>query len=133
MIAKKPIRKVFLTAVVAAFAVVAVFAQEFRGSIIGRVTDTSGAAVANAKVTVTNTATNVASVSTTNEGGDYSVLFLTPGSYSLTVEARGFKRSTRQNIEVRVADKIELEIRLEVGDVADNVNITADAPLVDTI
>jgi Carboxypeptidase regulatory-like domain/TonB dependent receptor len=107
-------------------------AQEFRGSITGRVVDNSGAAVANAAVTVTNTATNVSSSTTTNENGDYTALYLIPGSYSVTVEATGFKKSTRQNIEIRVGDKLQIDLQLEVGSVSDTVNVTTDAPLLET-
>src|SRR5262245_27510801 len=107
-------------------------AQEFRGSITGRVVDNSGAAVANAAVTITNTATNVSSSTTTNESGDYTALYLIPGPYSVTVEATGFKKSTRQNIEIRVGDKLQIDLQLEVGNVSDTVNVTSDAPLLET-
>src|SRR5215510_14948280 len=107
-------------------------AQDFRGSITGRVVDNNGAAVANAAVTITNAATNVSSSTTTNESGDYSALYLIPGSYSVTIEAAGFKKSTRQNIEVRVGDKLQIDLQLEVGSVSDTVNVTSDAPLLET-
>lgn len=107
-------------------------AQDFRGAISGRVTEASGAAVNNAAVTVLNTATNAALKTTTNESGEYSVLYLTPGQYTVAVEASGFKKSQRQNIEVRVGDKLALDVQLEVGAVQDTVNITADAPLLET-
>ena len=107
-------------------------AQEFRGSISGRVTEASGAVVSSATVTVLNTATNSTTTATTNESGAYTVLYLTPGSYSLTAEAKGFKKVIRQNIEVRVGDKLELDLQLEVGAVSETVNITTDSPLLDT-
>ena len=107
-------------------------AQEFRGSITGRVVDNSGAAVANANVTITNTATNVSSSTTTNANGDYTALYLIPGSYNVTVEAAGFKKSTRQNVEIRVGDKLQLDLQLEVGNVSETVNVNADAPLLET-
>lgn len=107
-------------------------AQEFRGSISGRVTEPAGNAVAGAQVTVTNTATNTSTNATTNDSGDYQALFLTPGQYAVTVEAKGFKKSVRQGIEVRVSDKLELDIQLEVGQVSETVSITSDAPLLET-
>jgi len=107
-------------------------AQEFRGSITGRVVDNSGAAVANANVTVTNAATNVSSSTATNGDGDYTALYLTPGSYTVTVEATGFKKAIRQNIEIRVGDKLQVNLQLEVGNVSDTVNVTSDAPLLET-
>jgi len=107
-------------------------AQEFRGSITGRVIDNNGAAVANATVTITNTATNVPSSTTTNGDGNYTALYLVPGSYSVTVEAAGFKKAIRQNIEIRVGDKLQLDLQLEVGNVSETVNVTSEAPLLET-
>ncbi|MEK7830971.1 MAG: carboxypeptidase-like regulatory domain-containing protein, partial [Acidobacteriota bacterium] len=109
----------------------AAFAQEFRGSIAGRVTESSGAAVVGAQVTVTNVATNNSVNTTTNDAGEYQVLYLIPGGYTLSIEAKGFKKSIRQNIEVRVGDKLQLDMALEVGAVTESVNVTADAPLLE--
>jgi hypothetical protein len=121
----------FATLIIACAATIGL-AQEFRGSITGRIVDNSGAAVANANVTVTNAATNVSSSTTTNESGDYTALYLPPGSYTVTVEASGFKKSTRQNVELRVGDKLQIDLRLEVGNVSDTVNVTSDAPILET-
>jgi len=126
------IRGKFFAVVLIAFASFTAFAQEFRGSISGRVADSGGAAIANAKVTVTGKATNSASATTTNENGDYTVLYLIPGAYDVMVEANGFKKSVRQNIEVRVGDKLALDLKLEVGDVTESVSVTSDAPLLET-
>jgi hypothetical protein len=114
------------------FAGVIVRAQEFRGSISGKITEASGAAVPNATVIVTSASTNASVTSTTNEAGDFTVLYLTPGSYRVTVEAKGFKKSKRDDIEVRVGDRLSLEIVLEVGNVNETVNVTAESPLLDT-
>ncbi|HEX4950390.1 MAG TPA: carboxypeptidase-like regulatory domain-containing protein, partial [Blastocatellia bacterium] len=107
-------------------------AQEFRGQISGRITEASGAAVPNATVTVTNAATNAAVTATTNESGEYTVLYLTPGRYTVSIEASGFKKAIRPDIEVRIGDKLALDLSLEVGAVTDSVNITSDAPLLET-
>lgn len=115
-----------------AFAALTLSAQEFRGSIRGRVTDGGGAAITNAKVVVTNTGTNAATVSVSNEEGEYSALYLIPGNYEVVVEAAGFKKTIRQNVEIRVGDKLELDLKLEVGGVTETVNVTADAPLLET-
>jgi hypothetical protein len=124
--------RVLLCLLVLVAASLGVHAQEFRGAISGRVVEASGAAVNNATVTVTNHATNTAVTSTTNESGEYNVLYLTPGQYSVSVEARGFKKSVRSNVEVRVGDRLALDIQLEVGGVTDTVTITADAALLET-
>jgi hypothetical protein len=128
----KNIRLSLIAAGIVACAAAISMAQEFRGSITGRVVDNNGAAVANATVTVTNTASNTSTATTTNESGDYTALYLVPGSYSVTVEASGFKKASRQNIEIRVGDRLQLDLRLEVGNVSETVNVTADAPLLET-
>jgi hypothetical protein len=107
-------------------------AQEFRGSISGRVAEASGAAVPGATVTITNVATNISTTVTTNENGNYLVLFLNPGHYVVAVEANNFKKTVRRGIEIRIGDKLALDLSLEVGAVADTVNITSNPPLLDT-
>lgn len=106
-------------------------AQEFRGSITGRVIDGTGAVVPGAQVSATNTATNASVWATSDEAGDYTILFLTPGTYNVTVEAKGFKKLLRQAIEVRVGDKLTLDLTLEVGQIAETVTVTTDAPLLE--
>ncbi|MDT4898265.1 MAG: hypothetical protein QOH25_3342 [Acidobacteriota bacterium] len=106
-------------------------AQEFRGSITGRVMDAAGAVVPVAQVAVTNTATNTSTWATTDESGDYTVLFLTPARYDVSVEASGFKKLLRQGIEVRVGDKLTLDLTLEVGEVAETVNVLTETPLLE--
>ncbi len=117
--------------VVIGLASFSVLAQEFRGAISGKITESSGAAVPGAHVTVTNRATNVAVKITANDVGDYSALYLTPGTYIVTVESRNFKKTVRENVEVRVGDKLILDLQLEVGGVSETVNVTADAPLLE--
>ena len=107
-------------------------AQEFRGAISGRVTEASGAAVPNATITVTNPATNATTNSTTNENGEYTALYLTPGQYTVSVEARGFKKTIRAGLEVRIGDKLTLDLRLEVGELREVVNVTSEANLLET-
>lgn len=106
-------------------------AQEFRGSITGRVMDGAGAVVPGAQISATNTATNASVWATADESGDYTILFLTPGKYNVTVEATGFKKLLRQAIEVRVGDKLTLDLTLEVGEVAETVTVTTNAPLLE--
>jgi hypothetical protein len=106
-------------------------AQEFRGSITGRVMDAAGAVVPGAQVSATNTATNASLWATTDESGDYTILFLTPGTYNMTVEATGFKKLLRQAVEVRVGDKLTLDLTLEVGQVAETVTVTTETPLLE--
>ncbi|HUS08103.1 MAG TPA: carboxypeptidase regulatory-like domain-containing protein [Bryobacteraceae bacterium] len=107
-------------------------AQETRGQILGRVTDESGAVVVGASVTAVNVATNVASKTTTNDSGDYTLPFLIPGTYNVTSELKGFKSFEQEGILVRVADKATLNMVLQIGQTTDRVLVTADAPLIET-
>jgi hypothetical protein len=107
-------------------------AQEFRGSITGRVTDATGAVVPGVQVAVTNTATNTSTWATTDESGNYTVLFLTPARYDVVVEASGFKKLLRRNVEVRVGDKLTLDLTLEVGEFAETVNVVSETPLLES-
>ena len=85
---------------------VAAGAQESRGSLTGTVTDPNGAALPGATVEIKNVETNVANTATTNEEGNYNFPLLNSGKYTLIVTAQGFATSTRENIEIRVADKL---------------------------
>ena len=107
-------------------------AQEARGAITGRVTDPSGGVIPAASVTVTNTATNESRRLTTNETGYYEANFLEPSTYNVTVEAGGFKRVVRSGITVNVSTRLEINITMEVGAVAETIEVTAEAPLLET-
>jgi hypothetical protein len=106
-------------------------AQETRGSITGTVTDPTGAAIAGAKVVMTNTETNTAVEGETGPTGVYSVPYLLPGRYRVSVEAPGFKRVVREGIELRISDRLNLDLQLEVGGVAETINVTAETPLLE--
>jgi Carboxypeptidase regulatory-like domain len=107
-------------------------AQEFRGGISGRVTDSSKGRLPGATVTAINVATNVAATSTTNGEGDYNILFLTPGTYTLTVELSGFKKMVREGLEVRIGDKLAVDAALDVGGMEETVSVTAESPILQT-
>jgi hypothetical protein len=106
-------------------------AQDFRGAITGRVTDASGARLPGATVTATNVATNVGSTTTTDNDGGYAILYLQPGSYKVTIELSGFKKLVRDGIEVRVGDRLTIDVGMEVGGVEETVSVRAEAPLLE--
>jgi Carboxypeptidase regulatory-like domain/TonB-dependent Receptor Plug Domain len=109
------------------------FGQSGFGSISGRVTDPGGAVVAGVKVIATNTATRIKSETMTNSSGDYQILQLIPGSYTLEVEAANFKKALRSGITVQVADKLTFDVQLEVGQLGETVTVTTDnSPLLRT-
>src|SRR5215472_3646218 len=110
----------------------AAFAQDFRASISGRVTDATGAVVPEAKVTITNTNTGVTLPAVTNAEGVFVVSYLIPGPYEVRVEAAGFKTALRDRITLQVSDRLTLDIPLEVGGAAETVKVTGDPPLIET-
>ena len=119
-------------AVFFAAAAAVALAQDSRGTIIGRVLDPSGAVVAAAQVQVLNTETNTRVTSVTNADGNYEAPYLLSGTYAVSVELQGFKKAVRDGIEVRVSDRLAVDFKLEVGDVAESVTVTSETPLLDT-
>jgi hypothetical protein len=109
-----------------------VLGQAGFGSISGRVTDPSGAVVSGAKVYITNIATNTRAETTSNNEGYYQIFQLIPGMYKLEVEAANFKKLEQTKIQVRVADKLALDLQLEIGQVGEVVNVTSDAQMLRT-
>jgi len=106
-------------------------AQDFRGAITGRVNDRSGAVLPGVTVTATNVATSVGSTTTTNSEGLFTIPYLTPGNYTVVAELSGFKKAVRQGLEVRVGDRLVVDMTLEVGQVEETVLVTAQSPLLE--
>jgi hypothetical protein len=109
-----------------------VHAQDYRGQIVGKVLDPTGAAVPGATVVATNVATNAGTSTRSDDSGNYLVLYLAPGKYAVQVEAAGFKKLVRDGIEVRVGDQLRLDLTLEVGGTQEVVNVSASAELLET-
>jgi len=107
-------------------------AQEFRGTITGRVTDAQQASVPNAKIMVTLLATGARSQTTTGTDGLYTIPFLAPGTYKLEAEGAGFKRYVRDNLEVNAGERLGIDIELQIGQLSETVSVTAEAPMLDT-
>jgi hypothetical protein len=124
--------RVSIVLLLAAFAAMPAFSQESRAIIGGTVTDPQGAMVPGATVQVKNVATNVVTNATTSDRGVYQAPALNPGMYSVTANASGFKILVRKNIELRVGDHIELDLRLELGQASESVEVTAEAPMLET-
>jgi len=102
------------------------------GTILGTVTDNSGAVVGNAKVDVTNLATGVATHTETSTNGDFTAPYLAPGIYSVTVQAPGFQKSVADNITLAVAQQARVNVVMKPGQVSETVEVQASAVSLDT-
>ncbi|MGE5205139.1 MAG: TonB-dependent receptor, partial [Chlamydiota bacterium] len=108
------------------------FSQAVYGSIFGTITDPSGAAVANAKVTVTDIAKGTFDSATTNATGNYTVTHLIPDNYAIKVEAQGFKTREQKPITVSADSAARLDMALEIGQVTQSVEVTGQIPQLKT-
>jgi hypothetical protein len=104
-------------------------AQVTTGSIVGSITDNSGAVIPGVNVTALNVQTGTESRATTNESGTYEFLLLRPGAHTLTAESSGFQRLVRENVTVRTTEVTRVNLSLEVGMVTETVTVTAETPL----
>jgi len=108
------------------------FGQAVSATLLGTVSDSTGAAIAKARVTATETSTGAVHESVTNDSGNYTFPDLTPGRYSVTVEANGFKKETHQNIDVLINSSTRVEFDLATGSVSETVLVTTAPPLLQT-
>jgi len=130
-------RRLFLAATIAAFLAITLtpnlsFAQAVYGSILGTVTDPQGAAVPNAKVIVTNQRKGTTDTTTTNQDGNYSVTHLIPDTYTVHVEAQGFKAAEQKNVVVSVDNGSRVDMQVQVGGATETVEVTGEAPQLKT-
>jgi len=103
-----------------------------RGNITGTVTDPSGALIVDAQVSVTNTATNVSSTTTTNQTGYFEIDSLDAGLYNITVKAAGFGELVQSGVTLNASAVLTVPLTLKVGKQSEVVTVTADAPLLNT-
>ncbi len=106
--------------------------QAVYGSILGTVTDPSGAAVAGAKVTATSQTKNVSTQETTNESGNYAVTHLIPDVYTVRIEGTGFKTLEYKDIQVSADSGSRIDGQFQVGSASEQVEVTAEAPQLKT-
>lgn len=108
------------------------WAQKDTGSIVGTVTDPSGALVSGARVIVTDVERGQPFATTTNDSGEYVASNLHIGRYTVTVEKSGFKKAVSEPIDLNVQDRIAVNIKLEVGRSTEEITVTGAAPLLKT-
>jgi Carboxypeptidase regulatory-like domain len=107
-------------------------AQQSRGTIAGRVSDSQNAVIAGVKIVATQVGTESKSEAISAADGLYTIPFLAPGAYRLTAEVSGFKRYVRENLAVGTNERLGLDIRMEVGAVTEVLNVSSEAPVLQT-
>src|ERR1700720_2692717 len=129
-----PIRTVWLRMALFlfCFALCGIAQAQSTASLNGTVTDSTGAAVPNAKVTATNQATGLGSITQTDNSGAYSFPSLPIGIYRIEVTASSFEKSVLTDLKLDVATALTQNIQLKVGEVSESVLITAESALVET-
>ena len=108
------------------------YGQSTFGSISGTVKDASGAAVPDAQVTLTSTATGAKQTFNTDQNGLYSFVNVNPGEYTVDVDKTGFKRFRRATFDLQVAQSVRIDATMEIGADTQTVEVTAAAPLLQT-
>ncbi len=108
------------------------FAQEFRGTITGQVTDPSGALIGKAQVNAVNNATQQAYPTTSTDKGVYFIPYVLPGTYTITVTAPGFKTQVQQNVIVQAGKSFGLNFALQIGTQSQKIEVTGAPPLIET-
>ena len=107
-------------------------AQNISSSILGLVTDASGAAVPEAQITVTNEGTGISLKTLADTSGAYSVPNLQAGTYTVVAAKRGFQTSRSTGVEVLAAQSVRINVQLTVGEMRQSVSVTGEAPLIKT-
>jgi hypothetical protein len=129
MSAQTSLRTVFQAAALTAVLFLAAPApgQEFRATITGTVSDPSGAPVPGVQVQAKNVDTSAVATVGTNEAGVYTIPFLLPGTYNVTATVQGFKQAIHEKVEVHAGDKVQVDLKLEVGTATESVTVTAES------
>jgi hypothetical protein len=126
------LRTVCLVAAVSIFLTTLLFAQGASGRILGRIADPTGAVLAHAKITLTNEATGISRDALSNDNGDYSFVDVAPGTYTVQFELTGFKKNVQKGVIVDVNQVVTLNSTLQIGGSQETVEVTSEAPQIDT-
>ncbi len=124
--------KIIRTAALAVLCATFAFAQEYRATILGQVTDPSGAGIPNATVKATRVDTHVSTEVKASSNGVYSIPFLNPGTYDVEASAPGFAALKRENIVLLTADKLNLPLKLQVGQINQEVTVVGQQEVINT-
>ena len=125
-------KSIFAVVTMALLVATAAWGQGSTGTITGSAADATGASVPGATVTATNTGTGFAKKTTTSATGGYTIVELPPGMYTVTVEAKGFAKTTLTEQRLLVSSNLHLDVKLEVGQVNESVTVESTAPQLNT-
>ncbi|MDQ6698677.1 MAG: TonB-dependent receptor, partial [Acidobacteriota bacterium] len=128
----RDLRSFFVVCLIGLLSASSAFPQAVNATLVGTVTDASGATVANAQVRITETNTGIGKTAQANESGNYTFPDLPPGKYSVTAEHPGFKKETRRDIEVVVNSNTRVDLQLTPGNVSETIEVTGAPPLLQT-
>ena len=130
---RKKFSAVLILATVLAMGLAATtYGQIDTGTILGTVRDQSGAVVPQAKVTLTNSGTGVSSSGQTNSEGNYAFPAIKSGTYQVIIQANGFKKYVRSGVKLSIQQSAEIDVALETGDINQSVEVTGEAPILQT-
>jgi hypothetical protein len=122
-------KKLWICILLACFANSIALGQTSFGSIVGTVTDSTGAVIPNVQLALTNLATNTRLTTVSNQAGIYALLNVPPGVYRMEAEQSAFKHFIRQPIEVQVQQTYQVDIQMTVGAVTETLEVTAEVAL----
>ena len=117
---------------ICALAACPAFSQALNGTLLGTVTDSTGAVVPNVKVALAETNTGISRTTETSAAGNYVFSNVPQGTYSVTAELTGFKKGVRSGVPVLVNTSVRVDLTLEPGNVTDVINVTAEAAVLQT-
>ena len=124
--------RVLLTALLSLASASQIPAQSYLGGVRGIIQDPGGAAIADAKVTLINSATQVSRATVSNGQGEYVFSQIDPATYNITVETPGFKKLDKAGIIIATAQFLNVDLKVEVGDVSSSVSVNEEVPLIET-
>src|SRR5438445_13506786 len=122
---------IYTILVVLSLLTITLFAQTPTGTVVGTITDSSGAALPNATVTIRDIGTGATRTTVSSQVGGYQFTTLHPSNYEITVEATGFRKTIQSNLTVAVGDVVRADIKMQVGTTQEIVEVRGEAPLIE--
>src|SRR6266478_6447263 len=126
------LRRMVVCIMVCFLAIGIAYSQAINATLVGTITDSSGASVPNAKVTITEVNTGISRTANTNNSGNYTFADLPPGVYTVGVEQAGFRRAARAGVDVVVNTTVRIDLTLQPGEISETINVSAEAAILQT-